>query len=84
MAEPGLVASPWQCAGAHCFVWQQFLATKNMVVVPYPPYSPHLAPCDFFLFPRMTSKLKGCHFQDVTEIQEQSLTALHAIPKCQF
>jgi hypothetical protein len=29
----------------------------------------------------MKSKLKGRRFQDVTEIQEQSLTVLHAITK---
>jgi hypothetical protein len=29
----------------------------------------------------MKSKLKGRRFQDVTEIQEQILTILHAIPK---
>jgi superfamily II DNA/RNA helicase len=55
---------------------QQFLAAKNMAVVPHPPYSPDLAPCDFFLFPRMKSKLKVRHFQEVTEIQEQSLPAV--------
>jgi hypothetical protein len=63
---------------------QQFLATKNMAVVPHTRYSPNLAPCDFFLFQRMKSKLKWRHFQDVTEIQEQSLTVLHVIPKSQF
>jgi hypothetical protein len=63
---------------------QRFLAAKNMAVVPHPPYSPDLAPWDFFLFPRMKSKLKGCRFQDVTEIQEQSLTVLHWIPKSQL
>jgi transposase len=63
---------------------QRFLAAKNMAVVPHPPYSPHLTPCDFFLFPRMKSKRKWRRFQDVTEIQEQSLTVLHAIPKSQF
>jgi transposase len=63
---------------------QRFLAAKNMAVVPHPPYSPDLAPCDFFLFPRMKSKLNGRRFQDVTEIQEQSLIVLHAIPKSQF
>jgi hypothetical protein len=60
---------------------QRFLAAKNMAVVPHPPYSPDLAPCDFFLFPRTKSKLKVRRFQDVTAIQEQSLTVLHAIPK---
>jgi hypothetical protein len=53
---------------------QRFLAAKNMAVVPHPPYLTDLVPCDFFSFPRMKSKLKGRRFQDVTEIQEQSLT----------
>jgi hypothetical protein len=57
------------------------LAAKNMAVVLLPPYLPDLAICDFFLFPRMKLKLKWRHFQDVTEIQEQSLNILHAIPK---
>jgi phage terminase large subunit-like protein len=38
----------------------------------------------FLLVSENTSKLKGRRFQDVTEIQEQSLTVLHAIPKSQF
>jgi hypothetical protein len=52
-----------------------------MAVVPHPPYSPDLTLCDFFLFPRMKSELKGRRFQDFTEIQEQLLTVLHAISK---
>jgi len=31
-------------------VWE-FLAQNNIVTLPHPPYSPDLAPCDFFLFP---------------------------------
>jgi len=34
-------------------VVQQFLASMNMTVIPHPPFSPELAPCDFFLFPKM-------------------------------
>jgi hypothetical protein len=63
---------------------QQLLATKNMAVVPQPSYLLDLASCDFFSFLRMKSKLKGRRFQDVTEIQEQSLTILCMIPKSQF
>jgi hypothetical protein len=55
-----------------------------MAVVPHPPYLPDLAPCEFFLFPRMKLKLKGHCFQDVIEIQEQSLTVLYMIPKSHF
>src|SRR5215469_6301242 len=29
---------------------QQFLAKYKIAVIPHPPYSPDLAPCDFFLF----------------------------------
>jgi hypothetical protein len=32
----------------------------------------------------MKSQLKGCHFQELSEIQESSLTVFHAVPKCQF
>jgi hypothetical protein len=47
-----------------------FLAAKNMAVVPHPPYSPDLAPSDFFLFLRMKSKLKVRRFQNISEILE--------------
>jgi hypothetical protein len=42
----------WTCgrSAAHSSLSvQRFLATKNMAVVPHPPYSPDLVPCDFFL-----------------------------------
>jgi hypothetical protein len=35
--------------------------TNNMVIIPHPPYSPDLAPCDLTLFP----KLKGQCFETV-------------------
>ena len=38
---------------------KQFLASKNITVLEHPPYSPDLAPCDFFLFPKINSALKG-------------------------
>ena len=31
--------------------------------VPQPPYSPDLAPCDFWLFP----KLRGCRYETIAE-----------------
>jgi hypothetical protein len=50
-------------------------------VVPHPPYSPHLAPYDFFLFPRLKITLKGKRFQDVVEIQLNMTRQLQSIPK---
>ena len=34
--------------------------------VPHLPYSPDLAPCDFWLFP----KLRGCRYETVEEIKK--------------
>jgi hypothetical protein len=34
---------------------QEFLVKNKMAVVPHPPYSPDLAPPDFFLFPKKKS-----------------------------
>ena len=50
-------------APAHTALWiREFLAKKNIPVLPHPRYSPDLAPCDFCLFPKLKSKLKGHHF----------------------
>jgi len=43
------------------------------------PYSPDLAPRDFFLFPRTKRDLKGKHFQNVEEVREKMMEALKAI-----
>lgn len=37
-------------------------------LLPHPPYSPDLVPSDFFLFPKLKSKLHGCHFGNNDEI----------------
>jgi hypothetical protein len=40
--------------------------------IPHPLYSPDLAPCNFFLFPKMKLKLKGRQFDTIEEIQAES------------
>jgi len=49
-----------------------------------PPHSPDLAPCDFFLFPRMKRDLKGKRFQNVEEVREKTTEALKAITLQEF
>jgi transposase len=51
---------------------REFVTNKNMVIVPHPPYSPDLAPCDFALFPKLKMKLKGRHFETGSDIQRES------------
>jgi hypothetical protein len=50
-------------------------------MVPHLPYSPDLAPCDFFLLRRLKSTLKEKQFQDVMEIQLNTTWQLQTIPK---
>jgi hypothetical protein len=44
-----------------------------MTVIPYPPYLPDLAPCDFFLFPRMKLQMKWKRFVDVSKVKRKTL-----------
>ena len=62
----------------------QFLAKNSMTVVPHPPYSPDLAPCDFFLFPKLKLQMKGRRFDTIEEIQEESQRVLDTFPKRDF
>jgi len=45
-------------------VWE-FLVQNNITTLPHPPYSPDLAPCDFILFPKLKTHLKGHNFGTV-------------------
>jgi hypothetical protein len=55
---------------------QLFLTKCKMVIIPHPPYSPDLAPCDFLLFPKLKLKLKGRQFDTIEEIQGESQRVL--------
>ena len=48
----------------------EFLTSKGIPVVPQPPYSPDLSPCDFFLFPKLKNVLRGHHFGTLENIQK--------------
>ncbi|PNF18540.1 hypothetical protein B7P43_G08515 [Cryptotermes secundus] len=66
------------------YIVQEFLAKNKMAVVPHPLYSPDLAPCNFFLFPKMKIKLKGRRFDTVEEIQAEMQTVLNTLTKKDF
>ena len=40
----------------------EYLAEQNFETLPHPPYSPDLAPCDFYLFPYLKKQLAGRRF----------------------
>jgi hypothetical protein len=63
---------------------REFLATKQITVLEQPAYSPHLAPSDVFLFPKIKIILKGRHFYDTDDIRSNTTAALKDIPQNQF
>ncbi|UYV65939.1 hypothetical protein LAZ67_3005932 [Cordylochernes scorpioides] len=62
----------------------QFLAKHSTIQIPYPPYSPDLAPNDFFLYPKLKMKLKGRKFDKVDMIQAESKATLRNLSKSDF
>jgi len=72
-------------APAHAaFSVVQFLTSKGITVMLQPPYSPDLVPCDFFLFKKAKSAMKGHHFESTEDIQRSVTQALNNIPQAAF
>ena len=43
-----------------------YFTRRGIKTVSRPPYRPHLAPCEFWLFP----KLRGCRYETIEEMKE--------------
>ena len=57
---------------------REFLVKNKIVTMPQPPYSPDVAPADFYLFPKLKTPMKGKHFATIEEIKEKSKQKLLA------
>jgi len=49
--------------------FREFLAKISITKMDHPPYSPDLAPCDFWIFTKLKNALKGQRFADLSDIQ---------------
>ena len=49
---------------------QETIDKRSIEVLGHPPFSPDLAPCDFFLFPTLKKILRGRQFDDVADLQK--------------
>jgi len=58
---------------------KRYLAKINNPVMEHPPYSPDLAPCDIFLFPKIKSALKGTRFESVDAMKEKATQILNSL-----
>ena len=52
-----------------------YLTKIGIKTVPQPPYSPDLAPCDFWLFP----KLRGCRYETIEEMKEPVMKVIDTL-----
>jgi len=84
MAKPEPLIHHDNAPAHRYFKVSQFLAKNKMTVIPQPPYSPDLAPCDFSLFPKLKLRMKGRRFNTTEEIQKESQRVLDTIPKKDF
>ena len=50
----------------NCILITDYLSKMGIKTVPHPPYSPDLAPCDCWLFP----KLRGCCYVIIEEMKK--------------
>ena len=57
-----------------------YLSKMGIKTVPQPPYSPDLAPCDFWLFP----KLRGCCYETIEEMKEAVMKVIDTLTQEDF
>jgi hypothetical protein len=60
------------------------LAQQKVTVLDHPPYSPDLAPADYFVFRKVKSHLKGRLFDLISDIQKAMTSTLNTIGKDDF
>jgi hypothetical protein len=61
-----------------------FLARKGIRFLDHPPYSPDLAPADFWLFPKFKLAMKGDRHDTIQDIQRECAAVLNAIPQKEY
>ena len=57
-----------------------FLTKMGIKIVPHPPYSPDLAPCDFWLF----LKLRGCRYETIEEMKKAVMKVIDTLTQEDF
>jgi len=87
--RPGIWPDKWilhhDNAPAHdALRFREFLAKNSITKMDNPPYSPDLAPCDFWLFQKLKNALKGQRFSDLSDIQRNVKTLLRSILENDF
>ncbi|GFW04876.1 FLJ37770-like protein [Trichonephila clavipes] len=75
---------PRQCASSFRVICQEIPGQTQIPVLEHPLYSPDLAPCDFYLFPKVKSALKGARFESVKTVKEKAARVFKELTKDDF
>ena len=70
----------WQCTNPQLHLYHGLFDQDGIKTVPRPPYSPDLAPCDFWLFP----KLRGCRYETIEEMKEAVMKVIDTLTQEDF
>ena len=58
----------------------EYLTKMGIKTVPHRPYGPDVAPCDFWLFP----KLRGCRYETIEEMKEAMTKVIDTLTQEEF
>ena len=61
-----------------------YLTKMDIKTVPQPPYSPDLAPCDFWIFPKLKEKLRVCRYETIEEMKEAVTKVIYTFTQEDF
>ena len=61
-----------------------YLTKMSIKTVLQPPYSPDLAPCDFWSFPKLKEKLGGCRYETIEEMKKAVTNAIDMLTQEDF
>jgi len=87
--RPGVRPDKWSLhhdnAPAHdALRFRNFMAKNPVTKMDHPPYSLDLAPCNFWVFPKLKNVLKGQRFADLSDIQHNVEKSLRGILENDF
>jgi hypothetical protein len=71
-------------APCHTSILIHQLSDKRITACPHPPYSPDLAPYDFWLFPKLKLTMMGKRFAWIPETEAATTTCLQGLMKDDF
>jgi transposase len=70
----------WDNAPAHrASTTLDTVAKRKLLLIPQPPYSPDLAPSDFFLFGYLKSQLRGKKCKNIEELEGEIIRLMEKI-----